>query len=187
MVNTMDHEKDAKVISDYLYKNIERYIEENYVEEDPGHSRFMVEENQEFSAVYSQMAAPLHSISKKKRSLEDVVTNLDETFAERLFRLIDEKNMTDVEVYKCANIDRKLFSKIRSKLDYKPSKITAISLALAIQLNLDETQDLLEKLGYTLSRSSRFDVIIEFFIEEENYDVFEINEALYAFNEAVLK
>jgi len=177
----MDYE-----ISDQQYKSIERFIMEHYVEDHPSRTIYMVEECQDFSDMYSDMAEPIRSASKTMRSLEEVVSNLDETFSERLFRLIDEKNMTDVEVYKKADVDRKLFSKIRSNSSYKPSKTTAISLALGIQLNFDETQDLLEKSGYTLSRSSRFDVIIEYFINEGNYDVFEINEALFAFNEDVL-
>ncbi|OQB24849.1 MAG: hypothetical protein BWY11_00813 [Firmicutes bacterium ADurb.Bin182] len=186
-------DKSAFTLSEKLFSAITQYIDDNYAEEHgegyPGRSersysntpfiRFSIE-NQDYSA-----CAPAPSVRAGKR-LADVVSRLDESFSQMLLRLIDEKGMTDAETYKKANIDRKLFSKIRSNKDYSPSKATAIAFAIALELNIDETRDLLMKAGYSLSRSSKLDVIIEYFITEGNYNIFEINEALFAFDQKLL-
>ena len=123
---------------------------------------------------------------KESGSLEEMLRKKEETFQEHMFRLIDRKGLEDTEVYKKANIDRKLFSKIRSNPDYNPSKKTAVALAVGMGLNLDETKDLLLRAGIALSRSSIFDIIIEYCLENGITDIFEINNILFKFEQPIL-
>jgi len=125
--------------------------------------------------------------SMENKSLHEYMQSMEKTFAYKLFDLIDERGMTDVECYKKANVDKKTFSKIKCNPDtYKPSKQTAVAFAIALQLNLDETQELLACAGLTLSRSFAFDKIIRYFIQKEIYDIFVINEALFEFDQVLL-
>ena len=118
--------------------------------------------------------------------LSEYLAGIDEGFRDMLLRKIDERHMTDAECYKKANIDRKLFNKIKNQPDYRPGKSTVVALAVALELSLEETKDMLSKAGFSLSHSSKFDLIVEYFIRMGNYDIYQINEALFAFDQKLL-
>lgn len=179
-------DKASYRISGKLFADIAEYIDDRYAEK-RSESRFMRsvrlfhEDTEDFDACEC-LSSPILSAP----SLDDALKQLDESFSEMLLRKIDESGMTDSQCYKKANIDRKLFSKIRTDKFYRPKKPTAIAFAIALELDLEETRELLMKAGFALSHSSKFDIIIEYFIVNGNYNIFEINEALFAFDQVLL-
>ena len=183
------------VLPEELVSSVERYIRENYVETD-SFEKYSIRKLErqtkpiiqelDYNKKYLSETKEIKPRERKKRRLENLVGHLDETFTQALLRVIDEKGLKDSEVYKRANMDRRLFSKIRSDAGYSPSKHTALSLAIALKLNLDDTKDLLLRAGFALSNSSKFDVIVQYFIEEENFDIFELNEVLFHFGEKTI-
>ena len=171
-------DKKAFSISKKLFNDIQQYIDDSYAD------TYSVSRNRFNMAC--KMSAPMYGESKPLITLEEKIKQIDESFSQMLLRKIDEKGLKDSECYKKANIDRKLFSKIKSNVNYKPSKTTAIAFAISLELNLEETKDMLMKAGYALSKSNKFDIIIEYFITNRNYNIFEINEALFAFDQSLL-
>ena len=196
-----------------LFDEIDEYIDDEYVEASPhmrrraervavevwdaaapdgladvgapsGHADSAAPEA--FAAAFGGEAVCAALSAAAPRELDDLLSNLDASFSETLLALIDERGMTDAEVYHRANLSRQLFSKIRSNRAYRPTKQTAVALAVALELDPRQTQDLLSRAGLALSRSSKFDVIVRFFLERGVHDVFRINEALFAYDQPLL-
>lgn len=187
------YDRTSYSLSEKLVAEVAEFIDDNYIDEHQEYygsrkirSIYDVCENEEFEPIVELDQLYESTPVESKRSLSNLLAELDESFSESLLRMIDEKGKTDVEVYKKANVDRKLFSKIRGNKYYRPSKMTAIAFAVALELNLDETKDLIGRAGFALTHSSKFDVIIEYFIEQENYNVYEINEVLFEFDQVLL-
>ncbi len=185
-----------------LEADVKAYIDENYVREKTDEEyggplssmresarRRRLRERYGDSLILNNIhpdMPPAQEYEKKKPSLEDVILHPGESFQQRLFRMIDERGMTDPEVYKRANIDRKLFSKIRCSDDYIPKKKTVIALAIALCLNMDDTKDLLASAGYALSDGSKTDLIVSYCIDNGIWDIYEVNALLFRFNQPLL-
>ena len=202
--------KEAFVLSEKLFKSVSSYIDENYI-----HSKTLDEYGTE-SVYSSRLGTRrirerqilsnrIHGDVCSSQAFEEcfdmpagalapmdvddwgqLLQDLDAGFSETLLQLIDRTGKKDSEIYKKANVDRKLFSKIRNNMDYKPSKTTALAFAFALELDLDETKDFIGRAGFALSHSSKFDVIVEYFLVNKNYNVIELNEVLFAFDQPLI-
>ena len=179
--------KDTFEVSSKLFKDIEAYIDDVYVDERlsaPSESMRMRLQSQYLvkAKAYDAYNEPEECCAPSMASdacLDDMLSQVDESFAQMLIRKIDEKHMTDAQCYNRANVDRRLFNKIKNIPDYKPSKQTALAFAIALELSLNETKDMLMKAGFALSHSSKADIVVEYCIMTGNYDIMEINQILF--------
>lgn len=181
-VTLVVYDKAAFAVSEKLLGDVASYIDEHYVDE----HLLWQDDMPEFRGRVRRTNLQLQREMAVPIGIEDLVGNLDEPFGAMLLRLIDKKGKTDVEIYKRANLDRKLFSKIRTGKGYMPSKRTAIALAVALELSMTETNDLLAHAGYVLSHAVKFDVIVSYFITNHKYDIYEINEVLFTYDQPLL-
>ncbi len=182
-----------------LFRDVQEYIDDVYVdihsapniestrrrlwqEDEDAAARLDRKLGASYSDSLFSESFPMSAPSAPMPDWDRLLRQTDEGFSEALLRLIDEKGMTDVQCYKKANVDRKLFSKIRSNPEYRPSKPTVFAFAVALELSLPETKTFLRKAGFALSHSSKFDIILEFFIKARRYDVYEINEVLFEYD-----
>ncbi|MCD8238849.1 MAG: macro domain-containing protein [Clostridiales bacterium] len=201
-------DKKAFELSEKLFKSVSSYIDENYVDikklDEYGltsetnilkeqRRRKLVEGLNKTAFAAAPKAAEIRYDNTYEAAAPESINDwgrlldkLDAGFSETLLKLIDKTGKKDSEIYKKANVDRKLFSKIRNNPDYKPSKPTALAFAFALELNLDETKDFISRVGFALSHSSKFDVIVEYFLINKNYNLFELNEVLFAFDQPLI-
>ncbi len=193
-VSLVVYDKESTSISLKLFADVQMFIDDNYVSERifrrraprRSASRMLDEASDEDFLTCREIGMDADASIMPSASIEELLGQIDESFSEMLLRKIDESGMTDTECYKKANVDRKLFSKIRSNKDYRPSKNTVLAFAVALRLPLDETREMLAKAGFALSHSSKFDIIVEYFIVQGTYDLFAINETLLAFDQKLL-
>lgn len=202
--------KEAFALSEKLFKSVSSYIDENYIRsktideygsESVHGSRLetrLIRERLEQSNRIHEDICPSQALEEcleisvgtaiptDSDGWGPLLKSLDAGFSETLLQLIDRTGKKDSEIYKKANVDRKLFSKIRNNREYKPSKTTALAFAFALELDVDETKDFIGRAGFALSHSSKFDVIVEYFLTNRNYNVFELNEVLFAFDQPLI-
>ena len=184
--------KEAFALSEKLFKSVNSYIDENYIRSkklDEYGTESMYGSRLETRRIREQECADMSvgaAIPMDSDDWGQLINDLDAGFSETLLQLIDRTGKRDSEIYKKANVDRKLFSKIRNNIDYRPSKTTALAFAFALELDVDETKDFISRAGFALSHSSKFDVIVEYFLVNRNYNVFELNEVLFAFDQPLI-
>lgn len=178
-------EKQSFELSEKLFKSVSSYIDANYVSEKMN-LEYGTSKLRRFDYEEMLLRESSYEITSKIPNLDGMLNNLDKGFSETLLDLIDRTGKKDSEIYKKANVDRKLFSKIRNNADYRPSKATAIAFAIALELSMDETDDLLARAGIALSQSNKFDVIVRYFIENKKYDIFELNSVLFEFDQPLI-
>ncbi len=202
MVYLVVFDSESVQLSREIYGDIDSFIDDNFVEAAnkaehvierpkfafrPRKAEMMRESEADLYEMQCETASEPELLqSKNARKLDDVIANLEKNFMEMVFTYADERGMTDVEVQKRANIDKRAFSKLKCGTTRNPSKPTALAFAIALRLSLDETKDLLARAGYALSPCSRQDLIVEYFITHEAYDINEVNIALFEHNEPTL-
>lgn len=179
-------------ISDFLEERRHKKNSEEVVVESPIMS--CAESDDEADGGFDMASAHTTTITQSmsemmvgNRKIEDLMNQMDETFSQRLIRMIKERGMTESEAYKKAYVDRRHFAKIKKDDYYAPNKKTVLAFSIALELSLDETKDLLKSAGYALSRSSKFDIIIVYFLENKNYNMFDINEVLYEYDQPLFE
>lgn len=181
-------DKASFQISEELFYNVTEYIDDNYVGETdyPYMIASKYNDNADIWKQLGHISAQKRVIKEPDLSLIDMLSKIDDNFTVTLLKLIDIKGITDVECYKKANVSKQTWYKILNEKNYKPSKNTVISFAIALELSLEETKDLLATVGFTLSKSSKFDIIIEYFLMTGEYDIFTINKTLFKFDQVCL-